>query len=127
MNYNKLVEQYFFQAEHVGTLDDSQPYTIMCRMGDKQHGASFDLYLSCNQAGDIQAARFQAYGNPYLIAGLEWLCARMQGTSIHVHPQGDYQEIVSLFAIPRTQYPVAVLIERGYNNAVEKMIERLQQ
>ncbi|MGQ3890412.1 iron-sulfur cluster assembly scaffold protein [Legionella sp. CNM-4043-24] len=126
MNYNKTVEQYFFQARHAGTLDTRQANTVMCRMGEKAHGACFELYLSCLATGEIVAARFLAYGNPYVIAGLEWLCTEMQGTFISEHPRLDYHEIVRKLAIPATQYAVAVLIERGYQSVVEKMNERLQ-
>lgn len=126
MNYNKLVERCFFHPEHVGSLDPAQPDTVVSRIGDKTRGASFDLYVSCGPGGEIREARFQARGNPYVIAGLEWLCAQLQGSLIARHPRLDYHEIVRQLSIPRTQYPVAVLIERAYRSVIQQMNDRLK-
>jgi nitrogen fixation NifU-like protein len=126
MNYNKLVESCFFQPTHVGVLDCEQPGNLRIRQGEPSQGAYFDLYVSCEKSGDISKACFKAYGNPYIIAGLEWLCRQLQGTNINTHPKLNYHVIVEKLEIPRPYYPNAVLIESGYCALVTEMKKRVK-
>jgi len=119
MNYNKLVERCFFQPEHVGVLDSSQAGVCHSRTGDASRGDYFDLYLCCEKSGLILKACFKAYGCPYLIAGLEWICGQLEGSSISEHPRIDYKALVQLLDMPRRYYPVALLVEKAYCDVVK--------
>lgn len=126
ITYNKLVESCFFQAQHVGTLDCSRADTVCVSVEEQRNGIRLDLYLSCQTDGLIDKACFRACGNPYVIAGAEYLCRRLQGTSAKEHPCLDYHELVRQLGIPRVQYPLAVLIERAYHQAIQHIQDRLK-
>jgi nitrogen fixation NifU-like protein len=121
MNYNKLVESYFFEPQHIGILDSTQPRTICSRNVD------FELYLAANEKGVIVQATFKANGNPYLIAGFEWVCRQLQGTAVNQHPRFNYQDLVQILEIPQSSYPTALLVEKGYCQGVEALKERLSR
>lgn len=121
MNYNELVEHYFFQPEHVGQLDSNQARVFHSRTGSASQGDYFDLYLCCDEDGVILQACFKAYGNPYLIAGVEWACRQLVGKHIDEHSGIDYNLLIQLFDIPRSYYPVALLVEKGYSDVVKKL------
>src|SRR4051794_35519775 len=100
MMYNDLVEHCFFEPQHLGILSPSQALCVNCRVGEAGRGDFFDLYLLCDNQGLILKARFKAYGNPYLIAGVEWLCRQLEGSTINEHPRIEYRLMVQKLAIP---------------------------
>jgi len=121
MIYNKLLEDCFFNSRHVGRMNkDSRDVEIL-----ENHlpgrGGTIQLSVRCNNQGIIKQACFKAYGNPYMIASLEWVCRQLADKSIHDLSNIDYQQIVRLFEIPDTQYPVALRIEDIYNEMVLKL------
>lgn len=126
MMYNELVESCFFAPKHVGTVDLSKPFSVCYRGGEAGRGDVFDLYLQCDSHGDIRKACFKAYGNPYLVAGAELLCQRLEGSNIEDHPQFDYSWLVEQLEIPKTRYPVALQIEDGYRELITLMQMKLQ-
>ncbi|WP_419420389.1 iron-sulfur cluster assembly scaffold protein [Legionella sp. D16C41] len=127
MNYNKLVESYFFQPKHVGTLDNTLSRTVYCSLSDAFKSNYFNLYLACNEAGLIVTACFKACGSPYLIASLEWLCQQLEGSDIGEHPQLSYRTLIKQLEIPNHLYPIAILVEKGYNHIILAMKEKLNE
>lgn len=126
MIYNELVERCFFAPNHVGTLDLTQDRVAFYRGGEAGRGDVFDFYLLCDEQGKILKARFKAYGNPYLVAGTEWLCRQLEGSQIDEHPQIDYALIIQLLDIPKVRYPVALAIEDSYRELVQIMKTKLK-
>lgn len=122
MHYNTLVEDCFFTPRHVGTLDCTKPLTASSEAGQRNR-AFLQWYAACDQRGLMTECRFKAYGNPYLIAALEWCCRHMVGTALGDHPCFNYQHLVNKLDIPNAHYPVALLVEEGYR----QLCERLQQ
>jgi nitrogen fixation protein NifU and related proteins len=127
MIYNELVESCFFQPKHAGVLDCTQKNTHKSQAGSAARGEYFDLYLSFDDAGKILQACFKACGNPYLIAGVEWVCRQLQGTLIDEHPNFDYHFLVKKLAIPKKHYPVALLLENGYRDMVNAVKDQLRK
>ncbi|MDX1836628.1 hypothetical protein DIZ81_00590 [Legionella taurinensis] len=126
MKYNDLVETCFFRPRHVGTLDCSRPFTVFSEAGIR--GKAFlQWYAACDAQGLIIQCCFKAYGNPYLIAALEWCCRQMTGTSVSEHPRWDYRQLVTVLEIPQALYPTALLVEQGYRQICEKMKQLVKE
>lgn len=117
MKYNQLVETFFFNPEHVGILE-SLPWTIKVSRGSVSSGNYFDLYLRINPRGMIEKATFKAFGVPYLIAGLEWICRQAKGCFINQALLWNYQTLIQVLDLPHSQYPLALLMEKGYVDAL---------
>ncbi len=126
MMYNELVEHCFFQPKHVGVLELNDKLCVYHRNGEAGRGDVIDFYLLCDEKGLILKARFKAYGNPYLIAGAEWLCRQLEGSKINEHPHYEYAFLLKMLDIPQLRYPVALQLEDGYRELVKIMKERLQ-
>ena len=123
MNYNKLTTSLFFDLQHVGELDCALPMTVCSRISVAKNQCS-ELYLACDQNGWITQAYFKALGEPYLIAGLEWLCRNIVHTSIETHPNIDHAMIVDALSIPEAQYAVALLVETNYRQAIQLLTQK---
>ncbi len=126
MMYNELVENCFFRPKHVGVLDLMDNRCVFYRNGEPGRGDFFDFYLLCNKKGLIVKAKFKAYGNPYLIAGAEWLCRQLEDSQIDEHPRFDYAFLLKELDIPKLRYSVALQLEDGYRELVKSMKERLK-
>lgn len=126
MNYNQLVEDCFFTPKHVGTLDCTEPFTVLSEVGLRDK-AFLQWYAACNPQGLITQCCFKAYGNPYLIAALEWCCRQLIGTSLDGHPRFDYLQLVNELEIPKVLYPTALLVEQGYRQICEKMKQLVKE
>lgn len=126
MIYNELVESCFFAPEHVGTVDLTQHLSVYHRTGEAGRGDVCDFYLQCNEEGVVLKARFKAYGNPYLVAAAEWLCRQLKGSQIHTHPQWTHGVLVEKLAIPKIRYSVALQVEDGYQELIQKMKAKLK-
>ncbi|KTD59838.1 putative iron-sulpher cluster proteins NifU [Legionella sainthelensi] len=109
MMYNKIVQDYFFLPKHVGVIDLNHALTVMVKNSQKNQGI-IELYLQCDSEGKILRACFKTNGNPYVIAGLEWLCRQLEGKAIDNVPQIDHLLIIKNLDIPIAQYPIALRI-----------------
>ncbi|STX28225.1 NifU family iron binding protein [Fe-S] cluster formation/repair protein IscU, HesB [Legionella beliardensis] len=127
MNYNELVERYFFQPKHVGKLDCLLPNIICCNLSDATRNNYFNLFLAYNSLGRIDKVCFKAYGSPYLIAALEWVCEQLEGSFIKAHPQLTYRMLVERLEIPNHSYPIAILVEKGYNDIINAVKNKLTE
>lgn len=120
MNYNKKTEELFFDTQHAGVLDLAKPFTICSRINLEKNKCS-ELYLACDENGLITQVYFKALGDPYLIAGFEWLCRSIEHTELRKHPCIDYSMIVDVLSIPKIRYAAAVLVETSYRQAINSL------
>lgn len=118
INYNELTKKLFFAPEHAGKLDAPASKTIISRF--EAPGAKVSLTLLAEE-GLILQARFQAMGEPFLIAGLEWICQNIQHSSLNIHPKTLHSDLISALEIPKTRYSVAFLVESCYFDAINKL------
>lgn len=107
--YNKTVQNYFFSPDHVGVIDLNQNLAVMVKNNQKGQG-DIEFYMRCDAQKVIQTVRFKTNGNPYLIAGLEWLCRQIEKQNMDHLSLIDYQRLIKELDIPITQYPLAVRI-----------------
>ena len=120
MIYNKAVEDLFFNTQHAGVLNCAEPFTVCSRIGLEKNKCS-ELYLACDERGLIAKAVFKAMGDPFLLAGFEWLCRKIEHTPLAAHPCLDYSMIVDALSIPQIRYSAAVLIETSYRQAIDSL------
>lgn len=109
MMYNKIVQDYFFSPQHVGSIDNNDPFAAVFKSKQKDQG-DIEVYLQSNLDRAIVRACFKTNGNPYLIAGLEWLCRQLEGQLIDTIPKINYQELIKILEIPVAQYPLALRV-----------------
>ncbi|MDP3268003.1 MAG: iron-sulfur cluster assembly scaffold protein, partial [Legionella sp.] len=116
MMYNKIVQDYFFEPQHIGSLDLRQPFTVHYRGGSGNSNLNMiiDFYLQANQEGLIKKACFKTNGNPFIVAGLEWLCRQLEGKNQDQMKPISYRTLMELLEIPSTQSPIAVKMEEVY-------------
>lgn len=115
----------FFQPQHAGILDCNEAYTVHARAGYPGRQGYFDVYLQCDNAGLVKKARFRAFGNPYLIAGLELLCGQLENSYLNEHPCFNHRELADRLELPKKQQQLVFLIETGYLNVIVQMKEKL--
>lgn len=126
MIYNKLVQKLFFDAQHAGNLDCNWPRTIMTQLGIK--GSSWiELYVNYDRQGIITQSCFKTYGNPYLIAALEWLCQYLEGTGINEHPLEVLPLLFKQLEIPATKYPIALQVDSCYRQTITTLKQQLKE
>ncbi len=120
MMYNKIVCDCFFMPRHVGFIDSTQERVVVLKNTQKGQGI-IELSMQCGQDRRIQKVRFKTNGNPYLIAGLEWLSRQLEGCVLDAVPSIDYQLIVETLEIPTTQYPLALRMVAIYKEILVLM------
>lgn len=119
MSYNKLVEDCFFYPRHVGVVDVNPSwFTAFSENHDKSGRGSLMLYMSMDNSGNIVQTRFKALGNPYLIAGLEWLCRQSEGLLLQEQIKPDYRVLVNVLELPAKYYAEALLIEKAWHKVM---------
>ena len=126
MLYNKLVQDCFFQPRHVGTLDLTEPLVSYYRIEQQKPRVIIDLYIQCSCIGLITKVCFKANGNPFVIAAMEWLCRRVEGTDVMKPESVNHQLLINELEIPLSQYPVALLIEDVYKESLILMKKKLE-
>jgi len=126
MMYNEIIRDCFFFPRHVGVIDLSLPVSVVVKNNLKNKD-NIELYMHCSQDGTMQSVCFKSNGNPYVIAGLEWLCRELEGKNINSLPQINYQLMIKELAIPTVQYPVALRIEKAYKEILLLMQKKLER
>lgn len=119
-----LFKSLFFDPQHVGELDCNQPL-IACSRSMLSKNKCCVLYLACDKKGIIVKATYQVMGEPYLIAGLEWLCRQLVNTPLSQHPCINYHQLVDALSIPKARVPSAVLIETNYLQAINDLKQQM--
>ena len=126
MMYNKIVNDFFFAPQHVGTIDLLDPLVVCFRSNREHCSVVIELYIQCNNKGLITKACFKTNGNPYVIACLEWLCRQMIDKEIDKLPCFNYQLLMKELEIPTSQYPVTLQIEEAGKEALLLMKKKLE-
>jgi nitrogen fixation NifU-like protein len=126
MNYNEIVEGLFFHTDHQGVITCDEPRTVGFSIPGAGKLAGCQLYLQCNEKGLIKKARFKAYGNPYLISGLEWICRQLQGTVLENSSYWTAQFFIELLDIPKYKQSAAFLLEDISTKTVNLMQEKFR-
>ncbi len=116
--YNAKIAELFFNTSHAGVLNCQQPLTVCYYCNTQHHNTYLELYLRCNLNKQIIQTKFKTFGNPYLIAGLEWLCQNLENTSINRHPWITAAIISDTLQIPKIEYTIALFIETSYNKII---------
>jgi nitrogen fixation NifU-like protein len=124
MMYNNTVRDCFFSPRHVGVIDLSHKLAVVFKNNQKGQGI-IEFYMQCGQDRVIQKVCFKTNGNPYLIAGLEWLCRQLEDQSIDKIQQIDYQLLIKELDLPVTQYPLALTIIGVFKEILSLMKSRL--
>lgn len=124
MMYNNTVYDYFFSPRHVGIIELNHDLVVVFKNKQKGQG-TIEFYMQCGQDRLIQKVCFKANGNPYLIAGLEWLCRQLEGQSLDKVPPIDYQLLINELDIPVTQYPLALRVVHIFKESLILMNNRL--
>lgn len=128
MKYSDFILQHFFQPQNVGCFDVDEVGVCTGRIGTVNVSDVLQLQLKIDSTGSIiLAAKFQAYGNPYTIAGLSWLTTELSGKTLHAAQQLDYKFIAAAIACPQNKMHSALLIAdvlqaaiADHNNLVNK-------
>lgn len=108
--YNALVLEHFWQPRHVGAFAEEQKDVFTGKIGNPGIGDVLQLQLQVEQ-NLIKAAKFKAYGNPYIIAGCSIACERLPGLSIEEAQQINHRDFVDALNLPQTKLYCALLIE----------------
>lgn len=117
MSYNALVCEHFFHPRQTDTIDASQPFFAMASVGSLKQGDAVELSLVCDEAGVIKDIGFKAYGNPYLIAALSWLCEQSKGEELdRVCQKVAEPDLFTAFEIPTSRVYSVFIIEDVFNN-----------
>lgn len=121
MNYNKVVEAWFFHPEHAGSLSKTSESVIIVSRSLDHSNRKMHLYLQLNEQRVVTAARFKAAGNPYIIAGLEWICRFVEGKNVDDLEENLYQDLLVALDIPSLQYPYALQLQAVYQEALSQL------
>jgi nitrogen fixation NifU-like protein len=108
----------------VGIIDLNHELAVVFKSKLKDQGL-IELYMQCGQDKIIQRACFKTNGNPYLIAGLEWVCRQLEGCDIAQVVPVDYEVLVKELGIPVPQYPLAIRIVGALKEILILMKQRL--
>lgn len=123
MMYNDLVQDLFFQASHVGALLADDPWVAHYRSGTNGGAVVLDIYLCISPELNIKKACFQACGNPFLIAGMEWICRSLEGAPMAQVPSITYKQLIEILDLPLSQYPIALQLEKLYQEIVSRGVQ----
>jgi nitrogen fixation protein NifU and related proteins len=124
MMYNSTVNDCFFAPRHVGTLELNHDFVVVFKNKQKDQGI-IEFYMQCGQDRLIHKLRFKTNGNPYLIAGLEWLCRQLEGQALDEVALINYQVLINELDIPVPQYPLALRIVQVFKESLILMNNRL--
>lgn len=126
MMYNKIIKDCFFFPQHVGVIDLNDEGAVVVKNSQKGQG-TIEFYMQCGRDQLILRVCFKSNGNPYLIAGLEWLCRQLEGRTTDDVPQIDYQLIIKELNIPVAQSPLALRIAAVYKEILVLMKNKFQR
>lgn len=115
MNYNELVLQLFFNPEHAGINEQNQDYRVS-RYIDASQTQQIEFYVVLPATGTFCSVRYKVKGNPYMIAGAEWMAQmveKKQNDAILKDMTPQYW--LDLFAIPKLDRQIAVSLSQAAN------------
>lgn len=110
MNYNELVLSHFHQPRNVGEFAADLPGIARARVGTVAAGNVAQLELQIEH-DVIQAAKFKAYGEPYVIAACSYLTEQLTKKSLAEAEKIDHFHFAKALAMPTTKLHTALLVE----------------
>lgn len=123
MQYSNFVLSHFFNPSNIGEVSpDSHAQVVQYRQS--QHHSSGDwvnLSLGFSKSHHISEAKFQANGNPYLIAGASLLCRELLVNSLENSNRFDFHYFVDKLTIPATKIYVAIMLEEVVANCIRQL------
>lgn len=117
--YNDKIKRYFFNTLHAGDVIDSKACCKRVKVGYRNQGVCV-LALCVNASQQIVQARFKAFGNPFLIATLEWLCEQLEQCTLTKARQMTRTHWVEALSLPESAMPMALLVEKGLNDVLQE-------
>ncbi|MBS0357979.1 MAG: iron-sulfur cluster assembly scaffold protein [Proteobacteria bacterium] len=117
MNYPNSVTEHFFNPKNIGTLSSSETNVGMAHVGSYAAGDVIELSL-CIEQDMIKDAKFKAFGNPYIIAGMSLLTTLLIGKTNEEATQITYQDFVKHLSLPPIKLYCALLIEDAIKAAL---------
>lgn len=121
MIYNDLVEQLFFDLDHAG-LDDWVKADIHLTVSNTTKSQIIEFHLVMQSHGDIEAVRYLVKGNPFTMAGAEWIARSLEkqrnGTILNTMNPFFWSE---LLAIPKLDKQTAIFLSQAAQALSEKI------
>lgn len=127
MMYNKLVQECFFKARHVGVIGHLVPNRVSYRAEYSNSTLVIELYLQCNDEGQVVHMCFKTNGNPYMIAALEYLCRQSTGKQLSTLAPLNSAEAIRLLEIPKHQTPLLLQVADVYKEVLVLMTNQLKR
>lgn len=113
MNYNDVVLGLFFNPNHVGISEQNRDYKFG-QFVDANQNQQIDFYVDYQSTGEIRSIRYKVKGNPYIIAGAEWMAQEVEknnnGAILRDMSPQYWQD---LFAIHRLDKQIAVSLSQA--------------
>jgi len=107
--YSRLVIEHFERPRNQGHWPAADA-VIVGSAGSVARGAQFTLSARVVD-GVIQAARFQAYGCPHVIASGSWLSERLSGCSLRDVRQWSWREAAGVLQVPTEKHGRLLILE----------------
>ena len=112
MNYNELVEKHFFSPQYVFEETDAKDNFHIVSEGSVALGDAVEFYVQFDKTSQkVNALKFKAFGNPYLIAGMSYLCQQLQHKPLNEVNIFSAQRLIEVLALSKTKYYVAYMLE----------------
>ena len=111
MNYSPLIYHYFNNQQYVGEFPHSEQGILSAENGTPGISDVVKISFKLDSKHTILDAKFKAYGNPYTIAILAWICETMVNKPIAQLSEITYRAIIDLFELPEHKIKSAILIE----------------
>lgn len=125
MMYNELVTDYFFHPLHVGELTTINPFSVVVT-SSAQISPFMQLSLQCDALGKITKALFKTNGDPFTIAGLEWICRAFEREDMDINFPMTHQQIMVELKMPSQYFPRAIALEKIALDAITQLKKRNQ-
>ncbi len=121
MSYNELVRQHFFEPQHVLLNNINKTAYVCFSEGSVALGDAIEFYAQFDKTNrKLIKLKFKAFGNPYLIAAMSYICEQLQEKSLDYINDFSVQSLIELFEMPKTKYYVAYMIEDALNKLTER-------
>lgn len=127
MMYNKNVETYFFDAAHSGITQSNASLGVYYQRELAGQYVLMELFMECTKDQRVATMRFNAKGNPYVIAGLEWVCRTVEGLKLSELPPINYQVVMDVLDIPAAQCATAIGIVETYHGTLKLMNQKFEE
>ncbi len=120
MIYNELTRWYFESAPTAGELTGAGVFRGAAGSPAQGTWVQFDLQVN---AGEVQAARFLAFGCPHVIAVSAWLAEQSAGKPVRQELIENVLELRHRFAVPVEKMGRLLTVEDAWRAAAAAAID----